>query len=650
MVGCRARVVLVLAAGALVLVILLVLLLPSLIPAERYRALIAAKAGEALGRPVSVGAARLTILPAPGVEATDLTIGEDPAFGREPFLQAKGVEVRVALLPLLTGRVEVRRAIVEAPRLTLVRGTSGQWNVATLAAEKPEGGSPRPAPSRGSAAVASVLSLPLLPSRLDLTQGAVTVRDLQKKGTVALRNVEVSLRQGEGSRPTGFRLRATLGDQTAASLSVTGEAGPWPAEADPKSIPLSLEVKARRLSPSHLSPLFDLAALGVSAAGPADLDLRLRGKLGAAKLEGSIDFAPLALRVGQAFRKGPGEPGKLTLAGSVGSDRLDLTRLELLLKGAEVRGSLSVERFAAPRVEFDLASPGLDLNRFLASPTARAAFSPSSTAWATPPPPTPSLMTPVTAAGRLRVDRLAYGGLSLARLSARLQFQERTLTASELSAGLEGGTVQGGGALRLGGVPEVKLNVTLRGIRTGPVLRALLKPDWTLEGTLGLHLAVKGRGASLEDLLKTVDGNGRLAVENARLSGYRPAQRLEEALGPLLAARGIVMKLDRFERLTGSYALAAGLLRTTDLLLVQGENQVAASGRYGLTDRSLDFDVVARTPRGTIDAKVLGTVDKPRVLPGAGAIQRKLGRELEKRLGPGGAAPLQELFQQLLKP
>lgn len=196
----------------------------------------------------------------------------------------------------------------------------------------------------------------------------------------------------------------------------------------------------------------------------------------------------------------------------------------------------------------------------------------------------------------------------------------------------------------------MKVDVTLRGIRTGPVLRALLKPDWTLEGTLGLHLVAKGRGASLEDLLKTVDGNGRLAVENARLSGYRPAQRLEEALGPLLAARGIVMKLDRFERLTGSYTLADGLLRTTDLLLVQGENRVAASGRYGLTDRSLDFDVVARTPRATIDAKVLGTVDKPRVLPGAGTIQRKLGRELEKRLGPGGAAPLQDLFRQLLKP
>jgi uncharacterized protein YhdP len=139
-------------------------------------------------------------------------------------------------------------------------------------------------------------------------------------------------------------------------------------------------------------------------------------------------------------------------------------------------------------------------------------------------------------------------------------------------------------------------------------------------------------------------------VENGRLKGYRPAERLEEALSPLLAARGIVVKLDRFERLTGNYTLAAGVLRTSDLLMVQGENQVAASGRYGLVDRSLDFDVVARTPGGTIDAKVLGTADKPRVLPGAGAIQKKLGRELEKRLGPGRAAPLQDLFQQLLKP
>ncbi|HEU5395378.1 MAG TPA: hypothetical protein VFV36_11345, partial [Candidatus Methylomirabilis sp.] len=73
MIGPRAKVVLILTAGALVLVVLLLLLLPSLIPADHYRALIAAKAGEALGRPVSVGAARLTILPGLGAAATDLT-------------------------------------------------------------------------------------------------------------------------------------------------------------------------------------------------------------------------------------------------------------------------------------------------------------------------------------------------------------------------------------------------------------------------------------------------------------------------------------------------------------------------------------------------------------------------------------------------
>lgn len=647
MAGRRLKIALALGGGAVGLLLLLLLLLPSLIPADRYRALIAAKAGEALGRPVSVGAARLTILPGLGAEASDLSIGEDPAFGREPFLRAKAVQVRVAFLPLLSGRVEVSRAIVEAPRLTLVRDARGQWNVTTLGAGKPEGGPPRSTPSRGSEPAASVLPLPLLPSRLDLTEGAVTVRDLQKKGTVALRDLEVSVRQGEGSRPTSFRLRAALGDQSRASLSVTGEAGPWPAEADLKTAPLSLEVKARRLTSSHVAPLLDLTALGLSTAGTADLDLRLRGKLGAAKLEGSLEFGPLALRVGRAFRKEPGEPGKVTVVGNVGSDRLDLTRLELLLKGAEVRGSLSVERFAEPRVEFDLASPALDLNRLFLPPVAKAALVPQAWAAATPPPPS---LPALTAAGRLRVDRLVHGDLSLTRLSARLGFQEGSLSVSEFSAGLEGGTVQGGAGIRLGAVPEVKVSVTVRGIRTGPVLRALLKPDWTLEGTLGLHLAAKGRGGSLEDLLKTADGSGRLAVENGRLKGYRPAERLEEALGPLLAARGIVLKLDRFERLTGNYTLAAGVLRTSDLLMVQGENQVAASGRYGLVDRSLDFDVVARTPRGTIDAKVLGTADKPRVLPGAGAIQKKLGRELEKRLGPGGAAPLQDLFQQLLKP
>jgi hypothetical protein len=217
-------------------------------------------------------------------------------------------------------------------------------------------------------------------------------------------------------------------------------------------------------------------------------------------------------------------------------------------------------------------------------------------------------------------------------------------------AALEGGTVQGGAETTLGGIPEVKVSLTLRGIQTGPVLKALLKPDWTLDGTFGLHLAAKARGGSLEDLLKTADGTGRVAAEEGHFRGYRPVERLQEALGPMLGARGITLRLDRFESLTGNYTLAGGVLRTTDLLLVQGENRVAASGRYGLTDRTLDFDVVARTAQGTIDAKVLGTADKPRILPGAGAIWKRLGRELEKRLGPEGAAPYQELFRQLLKP
>jgi hypothetical protein len=466
---------------------------------------------------------------------------------------------------------------------------------------------------------------------------------------VALRNLEASITQGAGDRPTGFRFRAALGEQNPANISVTGEAGPWPAEADLKGLPFSLDVRARRLSNDHLAPLLNLATLGLNASGPADLDLRLRGRVGAADLEGSLDLGSVALRAGQIFRKASGEPGKVAVAGRVGGGRLDLHRLEVLLKGAELRGSLSVERFAAPRVEFDLSSPLLDLQRFFAAAGTKGAF--LREASAASPPPAASLPPGFTVSGRLRVDRLIYGGLTLSTLSARLGFQNGTVSGSEFLAALEGGTVQGGAEIKLGGVPEVKVSLTFRGIQTGPVLKALLKPDWTLDSTFGLHVAAKARGGSLEDLLKTADGTGRVAVEEGRFKGYRPAERLEEALGPVLAARGITVKLDRFESLTGNYTVAAGSLRTADLLLVQGENRMVASGRYGLTDRTLDFAVVLQTAQGTIDAKVLGTADKPQILPGTGgAIWRRLGRELEKRLGPEGAAPYRELFQPLLKP
>ncbi|HEX6880507.1 MAG TPA: AsmA family protein, partial [Terriglobales bacterium] len=72
--------------------ILVVLALPFLIDANQFRPRVEAEASKALGREVKVGNLSLSIFSG-GVRAQDLSISENPNFGKEPFLTAKSMAI-----------------------------------------------------------------------------------------------------------------------------------------------------------------------------------------------------------------------------------------------------------------------------------------------------------------------------------------------------------------------------------------------------------------------------------------------------------------------------------------------------------------------------------------------------------------------------
>ena len=72
----------------LALLLLVVFSLPFLISADRFKPALESRLSAALGRRVTIGSLRLSIL-AGGVTADSLAIADDEAFRRAPFLQAK---------------------------------------------------------------------------------------------------------------------------------------------------------------------------------------------------------------------------------------------------------------------------------------------------------------------------------------------------------------------------------------------------------------------------------------------------------------------------------------------------------------------------------------------------------------------------------
>src|SRR5258706_14961205 len=130
------------------LLVLIALALPFLIDANQFRPRLEAALTQALAREVRLGDLKLSILSG-GVAAADLTIADDPAFSKTPFIQAKSLKVGVELQPLIfSKKLNVTRVEIEGPEIDLIQSDTGTWNFATLGAKS---STPAPAASSVSA-------------------------------------------------------------------------------------------------------------------------------------------------------------------------------------------------------------------------------------------------------------------------------------------------------------------------------------------------------------------------------------------------------------------------------------------------------------------------------------------------------------------
>jgi AsmA protein len=111
----------------LALLILIVLSLPFLINVDQFRPTLQSDLSTALGREVTLGNLRLRILSGE-VTADDLSVAEDPAFGKPAFLRAKSLHVGVELWPFLFSRkLIVKDLNIDQPEIALVQSPTGDW-------------------------------------------------------------------------------------------------------------------------------------------------------------------------------------------------------------------------------------------------------------------------------------------------------------------------------------------------------------------------------------------------------------------------------------------------------------------------------------------------------------------------------------------
>lgn len=244
-------------AGIVVVVLLCgVVVLPFLINPNDFRPMLESKLSDALGRQVTLGDLKLSILGG-AVTAGDLSVADDPAYNRNPFVTAKSLRVAVDLWPLITSRkLNVTGLEIDQPQIQLIEGANGEWNFSNLggntaqkkAAEQKKDVAPTPA---GKPLDLSVNLVKIAGGRFTLARTGGHARPMVLEQV----NLEVRNFSNSSEFPFLFSAKAAGG----GDIKLDGKAGPINQD-DVAATPANVNLKITGL---------DLAGSGLNQMAPA---------------------------------------------------------------------------------------------------------------------------------------------------------------------------------------------------------------------------------------------------------------------------------------------------------------------------------------------------------------------------------------------
>jgi len=291
----RALKILAIVVGVLIVIAIAI---PFFVDANTFRPKLESELSDALGRPVKVGNLTLSLLSG-GVSADDISIADDAAFSKSPFVQAKSLKVGVEMMPLIFSKtLNVTELTLNQPEIALVKSENGDtWNFSSLGGKNP---------AASKSATASPSGNPNLSvAKLNVKDGRLTISrtgSSEKPHVYDKVNIEVTNFSFASSFP--FTMTGQL--PGSGSVDLSGKTGPIDAN-NAALTPLEAKIKVRQLSLTE-SAFLDPAA-GIS--GTADYDATVTSDGHEAKTNGTLKASNL-----QLVRKGSpaGKPVELTYA------------------------------------------------------------------------------------------------------------------------------------------------------------------------------------------------------------------------------------------------------------------------------------------------------------------------------------------------
>ncbi len=533
------KILLGLVGGLIVLLILASLLLPLIYNKEDLEKSIAAEVAVQTGRELSIdGELNFSVFPWLAVEVHDLRLSNADGFGERPFARIGQARVGVALLPLFRKQIVVDEIILDGLDLMLMVNARGENNWVDLA----DGGESESVRIDQDGAV----------------QDGASVFSSQRVAGLKIRNARVEFQDQQAGTHyllSGFSLQTgALGDGKPVPLSLTTLFADLAADTRMGvnlATTVTIDLQAERFTFDEV----ELAMAFQASDAPADaLAMRIRApriradlaaqtvqmesftmQLAELKVDGALsarnilddpafsgtlrvaEFSPVklmqALQMEAPVTADPDalQRARLSTAFAGNSSSIELNDFEFELDQSKFTGEMSMRNFDRPRIGFDFTVDEIDIDRYLEPATDQA----DQADVAMP----HEELQGQDVQGTLRAGKLRLAGVDFSDAELGLTIRNGKLRLNPITAGFYGGTYSGDITLdSSGAVPVLSLDEKVESI-TFQELIADLVDNESLSGIARGHVRLTGRGASSNEVLRSLNGDLGLTLTDGALEG-----------------------------------------------------------------------------------------------------------------------------------
>ncbi len=580
-----------------------------------YKPEIIAQVKQATGRDLVIeGDIDLEISLTPAIAVGGVRFANAAWGSRPDMVKIDRFEARVALIPLLSGTIDVQKIVLIGADILLEKNAKGEANFVFTAKATPS-----PSKSSADSSASGESTLPVV-RHVTIVDAVVMYKNSASGQSVSLAIDTLSLKGDGPDAPLNLVFE---GSYNKSPIALSGTLGaPSAMLAGGKPFPLQLAIEAGGAKIGLKGAIADLVA-----ARGLDIALTVDGETLAA-------LSPLA---GAPLPPLGPYSVKAKLTGDIGKT-VKLSALAVNIGGSNLGGTVKIALGGAvPAIDANLTSTRLDMADFIkpgAPPssdtksTATQVAAPDGRIFPSDPLPLDGLKA-VNATVKLTIDTL-IAAVEATKVELGLRLKGGYLSVTPLKAVVANGTLDA--SLRLNAaraVPAFDIKLKILKFDLGKFLGDLAITD-LLEGRVNVVIDLKGRGASVAKIMAGLNGKTQIAMGAGRMK----STALDTFVGgPAKFLTGVfVGKSSEYTVINcavSQFDIVKGLATSKAMVFDTDISTVAGSGTVNLATEAIKLDIDPRPKSATVSTvvpvEIRGTLANPEFGVNKPAAARKVG-------------------------